>query len=163
MTGGSGNGIYNQPLYHRLGRREPRADAAGQGPLDRRYGDATRGAAPRGLHYRRAYQAQPGKAAGLCIPPQRAQRRRPRRGPHVHLLPEGRGRRPHEQLDGAGRDEGKAARYLRRVHARPDDVRYPLLDGHDRLAVCQVRRGDHRLDLRCLLHGDHDARRHEGL
>ncbi len=39
----------------------------------------------------------------------------------------------------------------------------PLLDGCDRLSLCQIRHRDHRLDLRCLLHGDHDARRHEGL
>ena len=58
---------------------------------------------------------------------------------HVHLLQKGRGRRPHEQLDGAGRDEGEAARYLCRVHARPDNVCYSLFDGRDRLAVCQVR------------------------
>ena len=44
-----------------------------------------------------------------------------------------------EQLDGAGRDEGEAARYLCRVHAWPDNVRYSLFDGRDRLAVCQVR------------------------
>ena len=37
-------------------------------------------------------------------------------------------------------DEMKeAARYLCRVHARPDNVCYSLFDGRDRLAVCQVR------------------------
>ena len=40
------------------------------------------------------------KLPGCVLPPQRAQRRCPRRGTHVHLLQKGRGRRPHEQLDG---------------------------------------------------------------
>ena len=84
--------------------------------------------APRGVYHRRFHQAQPGKAAGLYTTAARSTTS-PRRGPHVHLLQKGRGRRPHEQLDGAGRDEGEAARYLCRVHARPDNVCYSLFDG----------------------------------
>ena len=45
---------------------------------------------------------------------------------------------------------------LRRVHAGPDDVRRPLLDGPARLAHRPHRRRDHRLALRGRVDADHD-------
>ena len=38
-------------------------------------------------------------------------------------------RRPHQQLDRPGRDAADAGRTLRRLHARPHDVRHSVLDG----------------------------------
>ncbi len=45
----------------------------------------------------------------------RSRRRRPRRGPHVHLLGSRRGRRPDQQLARPRRDAGRAARALHRL------------------------------------------------
>ena len=47
-----------------------------------------------------------------------AERRRPRRGPHLHLLGARDRRRAHQQLEGAGRDAGQAPGAVPRVHAR---------------------------------------------
>ncbi len=75
-------------------------------------------------------------------------RRGPGRGPHVHLLRAGSGRRPDEQLEGPGRDARDPRRALPRLHARADDVRGPVQHGAARLAAVVHRRGDHRLALR---------------
>ena len=64
----------------------------------------------------------------------RPERRRPRRGPHLHLQRGGGRRRPDEQLDGARRDAGDARAAVRRLHARPHHVRRPVLHGPARLA-----------------------------
>ena len=55
---------------------------------------------------------------------------------------------PDEQLDGPGRDEEDAARAVRRLHARPHDVRDPVQHGAARLADRAHRRAAHRLALR---------------
>ena len=55
------------------------------------------------------------------------------------------GRRTHQQLDGAGRDEGDHDRPLPRVDARSHHVRHPVRDGPPRGRDADVRRGDHRL------------------
>ncbi len=76
--------------------------------------------------------AEPGVAARPLPRPHRPERRRPRRGPHLHLLRARGGRRPHEQLARPGRDARRAARALRRLDARPHDVRRAVLDGAGR-------------------------------
>ena len=54
----------------------------------------------------------------------RPERRRPRRGPHLHLLRARGRRRPHQQLDGPRRDAGHPRPTLYRgLHARPHHVR----------------------------------------
>ncbi len=91
--------------------------------------------------------------------PLRPQRRRPRRGPHLHQHAEqGRGG-PDQQLDRRGRAQAHDARPLRRLYARTDDVRHPLLDGPAGFADGQDRRRDHRQPLRRLQHADHDPGR----
>ena len=89
--------------------------------------------------------------------PLEPRRRGPRRGPHLHLLAARRGRRPHQQLAGPGRDARDAEGAVRRLHARAHDVRHPVLHGSARLAASRTRRGDHRLALRRGQHADHDA------
>ena len=71
------------------------------------------------------------------------------------------GRRSHQQLDGAGRDEGHHARPLPRVHDGPDDVRHPLRHGPPRRRAADVRRRDHRLGVRRGLHARHGPLRHQ--
>ena len=60
-------------------------------------------------------------------------RRRPRRGPHVHLLGARGRRRPDQQLARARRDARPARRPVRGLDARPHDVRRAVLDGPARL------------------------------
>ena len=86
----------------------------------------------------------------------RPRRRRPGRRPHVHLLRAGARRRPHQQLAGAGGDEGRAPRAVHRGHAGPHPVRRAVLDGSARLAHRPRRRRAHRLRLRRHEHADHD-------
>ena len=62
----------------------------------------------------------------------RPQRRRPRRGPHLHLLRRGEGRRLHQQLEVAGRDEGDDDRPLPGVDDRSHHVRHPVRHGPHR-------------------------------
>ena len=56
-----------------------------------------------------------GQEAELVLLRVRPDRRRPGRGPHLHLLARRGGRRRHEQLDGPGRDEGDHDRALPRA------------------------------------------------
>ena len=72
-------------------------------------------------------------------------RRRARGRPHVHLLGDRGGGRPDEQLDRSGGNAHEAGRSLRRLHARPHDVRRAVLDGPARLADRAHRRGVDRL------------------
>ena len=58
---------------------------------------------------RHVHPAQPEKRPELLPGALRPRRRRPRRGPHLHLLRARGGRRPDQQLGRAGRDEGDAA------------------------------------------------------
>ena len=71
-------------------------------------------------------------------------------------------RRSHQQLDGPGRDEGDHDRAVPRLHARPDDVRHPVLHGPARRGEADARRGDHRLRVRRRLDADHDPDGHRG-
>ena len=65
-------------------------------------------------------------------------------------------RRPHQQLAGARRDEGRADRALHRRHEGPDHVRGAVLDGPARLPDRPHRRAAHRLRIRGREHADHD-------
>ena len=85
------------------------------------------------------------------------ERRRPGRGPHLHLQPAEAGRRPDEQLGRPEGDAADAAPAVRRVHAGPDDVRHSLLHGTAGIAAGAVRRGAERLALRGGEHAAHDA------
>ncbi len=103
------------------------------------------------------------RAATELVPvPLRSGRRRPGRGPDVHLLGLEDRRRPHQQLARAARDEGPARAALPGRDARADDVRDPVLDGADRLAARAHRRRAHRLALRRRQHADHDPHGHRG-
>ena len=61
--------------------------------------------------------ARPGQAAEQLLGPLRSRRRRPRRGPHVHLLGRRARRRPDQQLARARRDARRADRALHRRDA----------------------------------------------
>ncbi len=88
----------------------------------------------------------------------RPDRRRPGRGPHLHLLREGGGRRPDQQLDGARRRcATPCSRLFDGCMKRPHDVRRPVLHGPARRPHQPARRRDHRLALRRRQHEDHDA------
>ena len=81
-----------------------RADRARRGPLVRRLGGGVRPPLPgagRQGHVREALRRQ---AAQLLPGALRPRRRRPGRGPHLHLLREGGRRRPHQQLARSRRD-----------------------------------------------------------
>ena len=104
----------------------------------------------------------PGKAARLPLPSHGRQRRRPDRGPDLHLHHAARRRRTDQQLDVAGRGLPPGERDLRRRHAGADDVRDPLLDGAGGLALQQDRRRADRQHLRGAEHADHDPRRRRG-
>ena len=97
---------------------------------------------------RHLHPARPGDQAQLLLRRLRPDRRRARRGPHLHLLGRREGLRAHQQLDGPGRDEGHHAQALRRLHAGPHDVRHPVRDGPPRGREADVRHRDHRLGLR---------------
>ena len=88
--------------------------------------------------------------------PLRSERRRARRGPHVHLLARRGGRRPDQQLGRPRRDDATRCGTVRRLDARPHDVRDPVQHGAARLADRPDRRRDHRLALRRRQHADHD-------
>ena len=98
----------------------------------------------------------PAKRPNSFLAAVRPRRRRPGRGPHLHQLRARDRRRAHQQLAGARRDEGRAARALPRRDARPHDVRGAVLDGPARLAHRPHRRAALRLRLRGREHADHD-------
>ena len=111
---------------------------------------------------RHLHPAQPRQEAEQLLRGLRPQRRRPGRGPHLHLLRGREGRRLHEQLEVAGRDEGPDDRPLQGVHDRPHDVRHPVRHGPHRGRRADVRRRGHRLRLRRRLDEDHGPHRHPG-
>ncbi|CAK7281423.1 hypothetical protein SGPA1_12216 [Streptomyces misionensis JCM 4497] len=105
-------------------------------------------------------EARPGQAPALLLRRLRPDRRRARRGPHLHLLRDGGGRGPDQQLEGPRRDAGdlhRRAGPVPRLDARPHHVRRPVLHGPARLPALRAGRGDHRLRLRRRLHAHHDA------
>ena len=96
------------------------------------------------------------KSAPTASSPLRPQRRRARRGPHLHLHHQQGRCRPHQQLDGAQGDEGDPEQAVRRLHARPHDVCHPLQHGPARLAHRPHRRRADRLALCGGQHAHHD-------
>ena len=111
------------------------------------------------------HEAQSGAAAAQLPGAQQRQRRRPGRGPHLHLLRAPGRRRPDQQLDGAGGDARPAADRPGRRHAaavsrrdaRPHDVRRAVLDGPARLGDRAHRRRADRQRLCRRQHEDDDA------
>ena len=89
-------------------------------------------------------------------------RRRPRRGPHLHLLGRPRRRRTHQPLARAARHARRAGGGVRRVDARPDHVRRPVLDGPAGRTDLAAGRAGHRLAVRRREHARHDAGGHAG-
>ena len=94
----------------------------------------------------------------LLLGPFRRQRRRPGRGPHLHLLEEGGRRRPHQQLEGSRRDAEEPRRSVRRFHAAARCTS-SVQHGPARLAPLVHRGRDHRLAVRRGEHAHDDARR----
>ncbi len=150
---------HRQPAAHRLGERPRRALRAGRRPLVRRFRRRARTplqAARRGGHL---HGPRPREAPRLLLGPLRPERRRPGGGPHVHLFRARGRRRPHQQLEGAGRDAREARRAVPRLHEGPHHVRGALQHGPARLAALLHRRRGHRLALRRGEHAHDDPRR----
>ena len=125
-------------------------------PLVRRQPGRIRPPVPAAGRRRHLQEAEPGQAPQLLPGPLRSERRRARRRPHLHLLRQEGRRRPHQQLDGAGRDARHAAAPVRRLHEGPHDVRRALQHGPARLADRAHRRRAVRQPLRGRQHADHD-------
>ncbi len=66
-------------------------------------------------------------------------------------------RRAHEQLARSRQMRDIFRDAVRRLHARPDDVRRPVLHGPARLTAVGARRRDHRLRLRRAVDADDDS------
>ena len=114
-------------------------------------------AAGRGGHLQ---EAQRREEAELVPGAVRPLRRGARRVAHLHLLRARDRRRPHQQLDGPGRDARHHDRPVPRLHARPHHVRGAVLHGPARRRGSQARRRDHRLRVRRRLDADHDPDGH---
>ena len=143
-----------------LGGRRREAVSPRRRRLVRRLRRRARASDPGGGPRRGAPAPRPAEAAGLLPPPERPERRRPHRAPHLHLLPRQGRRRPHQQLDGAGRGLRPAREGPRRLHGRADDVRHSVPHGPAGLAVQPGRRPGDRQPLRRPQHADHDAHGH---
>ena len=100
---------------------------------------------------------------GCLLRPLGCQRRRPRRGSHLHLLAVERQCRAHQQLGQPGGNAPEAQGAFQRLHARPHDVRAALQHGAGRLAHVADRRPAHRLSVRRGQHADHGAHRQADL
>ena len=110
-------------------------------------------AAGRGRHLPAAQRRE---AAELVPGAVRPVRRGARRVPHLHLLRARDRRRPHQQLDGSGRDAGHHDRPVPRLHARPHHVGGAVLHGPARRRGPEAGRRDHRLRVRRRLDAHHD-------
>jgi len=139
-----------------VGRRDRRAHRARPRGLVRRLAGGVRPPVRRDGRIRHADQAEPGKAQELLPRLVRPLRRRPRRGPHLHLLAGQGGRRPDQQLGSPGSDARDPERPVQGVHARPHHVRDPVLDGSARQPDRPHRRRDLRQPLRRHQHAHHD-------
>ena len=141
----------------RLGGRHGRPVQARQHLLVRRQRGRIRPPVPAAGRRRHLQEARPGQAPQLLPGLLRPDRRGPRRRPHLHLLAEEGRRRPHQQLDGPGRNARHAAAPVRRLHARPHHVRGAVLHGPAGLADRPHRHRAVRQPLRGGQHAHHDA------
>ena len=124
--------------------------------LVRRLRRGVRAPVPAARRRRHLHQARRGQAPEQLLGPLRPGRRRPRRGPHLHLLRERGRRRPDQQLARPGRDARRADAAVHRRDEGPHHVRRAVLHGPARLAHRPHRRAAHRLRLRRRQHADHD-------
>ena len=104
---------------HRVGRRVGRNPPTGRRSLVRRFRAEVRRAVRRLVASGTFTPLDAEKRPNSLLRPQRRRRRRPGRGPHLHLQRAGGRRRPHEQLARSGRDAGRDAGALPRRDARP--------------------------------------------
>ena len=140
-----------------MGRALDRDPPARRSPLVRRVRGGVRRAVPAPRRQRHVHRARPGQAAEQLLRPQRSRRRRPGRGPHLHLQRARGRRRPDEQLARPRRDARRAHRAVHGRDARPHAVRRAVLDGPARLADRAHRRRAHRLRVRGGEHAHDDA------
>ena len=136
---------------------QPRSDS-----LVRRHRPGVSQAPRRNARQRHAARAEPEHLSRLLPASLASRGRRTRRASDLRLHEGRRRRRAEQQLEGAGRGEDAHGVVLRRLHARPHDVRDPVLHGADRLAVRALRRRDHRQRLRRREHVPDDAHRQTG-
>ena len=141
----TGEAAQHEPPSDQVGEKDGGALPAGWRALGRRLAAGVRRPlrpAGGGRHFRPAGREE---VAGLFSRALRSERRRPRRGPDLHLQPVAGRRRAHQQLGGTLRDEEDPARSFPRLHAGPHDVRAALLHGSAGLAHVADRRRTHRL------------------
>ena len=93
-------------------------------------------------------ELDPDRRPGSYSGHDRPERRRPGRGPDLHLLRGGAERRTDQPLDGPGRDAGPAPTPFPGLDARPDDVRHPVLAWARSARPLADRRRAHRLPVR---------------
>ncbi len=130
--------------------------------LLRRVGNREAGSHQGFARHGRADRAEPAEAARLLPASQRAARRGAHRAPDVRV-PARAGRcRSQQQLDGAGRGEGKADGVVQGLDEGPHDVRRAVPDGTTRIAFHEGRSRDHRQQVRGPQHAHHDAHRAGG-
>ncbi len=124
--------------------------------LVRRLGRRVRASLRRSRRCRHLHQARRGQAAQQLLGTQRPRRRRPCRGPHVHLLGRSCRCRADQQLARRSGDASRADFAVQRGDARSHDVRGAVQHGPARLAHRPHRRATHRQRLRGGQHADHD-------
>ncbi len=104
--------------------------------------DAPHRPAGRGRH---VHPSRPREEAELVLRRLRPQRRRARRGPHLHLLGDEKDAGPTNNWMDPAEMKAIMTELYRGLHARPHDVRHPVLHGPARGRAPDVRRRDHRL------------------
>ena len=149
-TPGTHHGSPHDPPGHpRLGRRGRRADHARPDPLVHRLRRGVDRAHRRAGRHRHLHPPRPREEAELAStpPPTPPTSRASRTAPSSARVDEEDAGPTNNWMDP---DEMKDAhaRAVRRLHARPHDVRHPVRDGPPRGREADVRRRDHRLGVR---------------